>query len=430
MLRLLTLGVFALLLMACSSIQDAEDGPGRITAMHVANDACLKPVQLASGEYGTRWVAPCIAPGATPEPVEGPFYLVDMSDTTVPTEADYGRYLRWANDRHQVIYADPPAGTVTTLPMRIGWSDTSTFTAAAFPSQTGTTARVIVPQYTGTAPAPFVAVWVQGAVDGEVTGIFEGDNSLVGPNLVFADFTSSGLAVDGEAGRMFVSAAGVDPAVRAGQAWRATISRAPQATSDGVANSVGLTVDNGSLRVTIGRSGSLADLTDTVTLPGSTASLEAAPLVFFGATPDATYAEVSTAVSGIINVINTSTGSYHTATAAQDWFGARVGSAAWSYTGDVVGLTHIWSSGGAAPHVWVLAPTDTLWLSRIGFTYDGTDIADSATTTVQGFARLHGLLYDLKHVQLTGNRPTTDPSNITRFVYRYDYPTNVENPNA
>ncbi|MYB84562.1 MAG: hypothetical protein F4X54_07495 [Chloroflexi bacterium] len=43
--------VLALLLAACGSIQDAEDGPGRITKAN----ACLISVLEADGTYGTRW---------------------------------------------------------------------------------------------------------------------------------------------------------------------------------------------------------------------------------------------------------------------------------------------------------------------------------------------------------------------------------------
>lgn len=221
MRRLVLLALLTLLIAACGSIQELEDGPGRITADNVGLPLCS--ATLPSGSFGTTWGGDC-ASSATPTPVAGALYFDDLANTSVITDADDGRYLRISG--RDVVYDDgPEPHAATVLPMRIGWADTATFTAAAFPTQTGTTQGAVVPQYTGSAPRPYVAVWIEGATDGEVTGLFEGDNALVGD--VFADYSSTGLSVGPAAGRLYVSSSGVDPALHAGQTWRATIARVP-----------------------------------------------------------------------------------------------------------------------------------------------------------------------------------------------------------
>ena len=77
----------ALVIVAgCASIQDADDGPGRLSAEVVLSGTphYIAPTMLPSGEYGFRY-APLPAPGEsgapTPTPTSSRFRLIDASDS-------------------------------------------------------------------------------------------------------------------------------------------------------------------------------------------------------------------------------------------------------------------------------------------------------------------------------------------------------------
>ena len=87
----------SLLMGACGTVQQAQDGPGRITEEAALNNYCPKAAVLPSGEYGMEW-RPCVegTPVPTPTPYPIGFSIFDMGDTPGGArEEDIERVLAW-----------------------------------------------------------------------------------------------------------------------------------------------------------------------------------------------------------------------------------------------------------------------------------------------------------------------------------------------
>lgn len=113
----------------------------------------------------------------------------------------------------------------TTLPLRIAWGDTSTFTETSFTATganavSGTTAGLNIPAYTGTNNTAFLAYWIGGQAD-SVRSITENFSPLDAGEWNFASPTA--LTVDGVAGTLWVTTVQRDPAL-AGLTIRATLA--------------------------------------------------------------------------------------------------------------------------------------------------------------------------------------------------------------
>lgn len=144
----------------------------------------------------------------------------------------------------------------------------------------------------------FLGIWIATA-EANVLDIEESGVSIIG--TLFANLSDGEpLTVDGTAGTVWRTATAVSGALWEGRRFRASLmnvhfgdvidarirddvvhwaldgdttviptNKLPTTEGDGVADSVDLAVSEGDLTLTVGRSGTLSDLTDTVTLPAT-----------------------------------------------------------------------------------------------------------------------------------------------------------------